>query len=277
MTFALDPRQLLDRALQAAALAELDRALARLECAAPGREDIHDARKSSKKLRAWLRLLKPSLKRRYRLVDGLLRDGARHLAARRDIEVAGQTLLRLRRGRHLTAAEFRMLERALARLHPPSSDARDIDAARALYTAARVYLAEAAPAADIAQLRKRLACSQAKCRRGLRRASASRAADDLHAWRKQIKYYGYQCALVAPVIPEALSPVVALKSLGEILGLHHDFHLLGEHLERCPPQTLPAALRQHAQERVRQRMDRLARDAIRLGEVLFEPEHAPRR
>lgn len=273
MAFALDPHRPLGAALQAAALDEIDRALERLH-GEPGAEDIHDARKSGKKLRAWLRLLKPELGERYALINGLLRDGARRLSAQRDADVAAQTLLRLRRGRRLTAAQFNALERALAALRPPAVDADAVQAARRLFKAARVYLAEFAPALSLATLRARVDASHRSCARGLHGARSHRP-EDLHDWRKRVKYYGYQCALVAPVLPEAAAPIAALKSLGEVLGLHHDFHAFAARLEQCPPQQLPALLKLRARQLAQLRMDALAAQAIRAGETVFKPQ--PRR
>ncbi|MDT8399732.1 MAG: CHAD domain-containing protein [Pseudomonadales bacterium] len=59
-------------------------------------DTIHRFRVAGKKLRAWLRLIRPAIGRdRWRLLDHALRDDARTLAGRRDREVMLKTLKRL--------------------------------------------------------------------------------------------------------------------------------------------------------------------------------------
>lgn len=268
MTFALDPQRPLGEALCRAALDELERATQRLRGDDVDKDDIHEIRKSGKKLRAWLRLLRPELGERYAIVNGLLRDAGRRLSARRDADVARQTLVRLRRGRRLTASQFQQFDAALANLRPPPLEADALADARHLLKAARVYLADFTPVIDIGTLGTRVAENRACCLHGLRRARATRSPEDLHAWRKRVKYYGYQCALVGPVLAEAAAPAAALKTLGETLGLHHDFHAFAERLERAPT-TLGELLKLRARQIARARMDQLCARAIAQGERLF--------
>lgn len=268
MTFALDPQRPLGEALRCAALDELDSATQHLRGDDVDADDIHEMRKSAKKLRAWLRLLRPELGERYAILNGLLRDASRRLSARRDADVARQTLLRLRRGRRLTASQFQQLDVALAHLRPPAVDADALADARRLLKAARVYLADFEAAFDHKTLGARLAQTRTRCVRGLRRSRTTRSPEDLHAWRKQVKYYGYQCALVAPVLPEAAAPTRALKALGETLGLHHDFHSFVQRLERAPAK-LGELLKLRARQIAQARMDHLCARAIAQGEQLF--------
>lgn len=268
MTFALDPQRPLGEALRRAALDELDGATQHLRGDDVGADDIHEMRKSAKKLRAWLRLLRPELGERYAILNGLLRDASRRLSARRDADVARQTLLRLRRGRRLTASQFQQLDAALAQLRPPVVDADALADARRLLKAACVYLADFDAAFDVETLGARLAQSRARCVRGLRRSRTTRSPEDLHAWRKQVKYYGYQCALVAPVLPQAAAPTRALKALGETLGLHHDFHAFAERLENAPAK-LGELLKLRARQIAQVRMDQLGARAVAQGERLF--------
>lgn len=64
MAFVASPELPLHRSLQRVALGEIDHALKRLK--SPGRADIHEARKSCRKLRAWLRLLGEVIESRQR-------------------------------------------------------------------------------------------------------------------------------------------------------------------------------------------------------------------
>lgn len=270
MAFTLDPDRPLGDALRAVALDELDKALERLRGDTPAANDIHDARKSGKKLRAWLRLLRPELGERYTVLNTLLRDAGRRLAGRRDAYVACQTLRRMRAGRRLTAEQFRTLGDALGTPHagePASAD--DIGDARRLLKAAQIYLQAFAPALGVDTLAQRLDDNRARCVRALGQCRATRRPDDLHDWRKRVKYYGYQCALVMPVLEDAAVPVEALKTLGETLGLHHDFHAFALRLERCPASRVGELLKLRARQIAQDRMDALAERALAQGGRLF--------
>lgn len=269
MAFVLDPALPLHDALRAAATTELGQTLQRVRGASA--DDVHETRKSIKKLRAWLRLLRRPLGRQFRLIDTLLRDAGRGLSARRDADVARQTLQRLLRGRRLALSEFRALDSTLETLRP-ADDADALGAARAepLLSTVMIYIAGCDIAADAAQLHQWLAASRRDCRRGLRAARSAGTSAALHDWRKQVKYYGYQCALLAPLQPEAGKQLPQIKSLGEALGLHHDFHALGERLERCPAGRLGELLRLRAREAIQARMADLSATALRRGARLFD-------
>ncbi len=275
MAFAIDPDLAPGAGLHAAALAELDKALARLHAAPVSESDIHDARKSCKKVRACLRLLRPELGERYATVNALLRDGARGLSARRDDAVAHATLLRLRRGRRVTAVQFQAIDAALKCLREPADPEHALADARRRLKSARAELLAVEPVLDVDTLQSRLAEQRSRCARGLRQARASGSAEDLHDWRKRVKYYGYQCALLAPVLPAVAAPIPALKALGETLGLHHDFHALCLRLERCTPAQLSEPLKLRARQIAQDRMEALARVALARGARLFEASGPP--
>lgn len=270
MAFTLDPDRPLGAALRIAALDELDKALGRLRGADVTEDDIHDARKSGKKLRAWLRLLRPELDGLYAVLNALLRDAGRRLSGRRDAHVALQTLRRMRAGRRLTADQFRTLADALGSVHAAEPAGADtIGDARRLLKAAQIYLQAFEPATDVDSLARRLDEHRARCVRGLRQCRTTRRTDDLHDWRKRVKYYGYQCALVAPVLADAAQPVDTLKTLGETLGLHHDFDAFAQRLERCPANRVGELLKLRARQIAQQRMDALMERALAQGDRLF--------
>ena len=137
-------------------------------------EDIHETRKSIKRLRAWLRLLEPALGKRYRTLDTLLRDAAKALSGRRDRDVAHETLRSLRRGRLLTAAQYGALRpRIDATVHDAGHTAGANADARRLLKAAGVYLRRLElPDLEDAMLARQLAQNRARCRRRWRRVRA---------------------------------------------------------------------------------------------------------
>jgi CHAD domain-containing protein len=273
MAFAVDPQLTPGTALRQVAERELDQALACLR--EPSPEKIHQARKSLKKLRAWLRLLRGELGTLYALLNRLLRDAGRSLSGQRDADVALQTLRRLRLGRQLTAPQYHALRTLLSR----DRACGDIDAAasraRRLMKAARVYFNELdlkgldTDTGEIT-LKRHLRTQRSRCRRQLQRVGSRPRAEALHDWRKQVKYLGYQHGLLAPRLRDAGDDVAALKALGETLGLHHDFHALAQRLERCAQhRDADQLVLLRARELIQLRLTTLSDTALRQGQTLF--------
>ncbi len=269
MAFALDADAPLPSTLRDTAGAELARAIARLH--QPGAKDVHEARKSLKKLRAWARLVRPALgDEHYRVINALLRDAARELSQTRDAAVAAQTLLRLRRGRHLSADHYARLKPLLApplKTTPSPTAARH---ARRLLKAATLYVDDAALPPDDGALRAAHRRARQRCARLYRQCLADPDAEHLHRWRKHIKYLGYQCALLAPRDPAVGQEIPALKALGELLGLHHDIHTLGLRLDQLAPADIDELLRLHARQLFAQQCVTLGERALAQAAPLFE-------
>ncbi|MES0872672.1 CHAD domain-containing protein [Sinimarinibacterium thermocellulolyticum] len=231
MDTALDAGAPLQARLLAIARRESVRALAAL--AAPTAANVHAARKSIKRLRAWLRLLRAHIGAQYRLIDRLLRDAARQLGGRRDAEVAVQTLRSLRRARRIDAEHYRQLSALLAQT-PPATASRDAatHAALTLLSAASVYIEELAlPALDAAELLAALERTRRRCRRECKRAKSAPSAATLHDWRKWVKHLLTQAQWVQALLGVTDMDLDALKALGEDLGRHHDLAELQRRLE----------------------------------------------
>jgi hypothetical protein len=267
VAFRIDPALALPDALHAVALSESARALESLRRGADA--DVHVARQSGKKLRAWAQLLRPALAQRYPMVRRLLRDGARAVALTREATVAQATLAQLARSARLAADHRAGLAAAVER-HFAISLAERAQSARqaeALFAAAREYL-DGAALAELAapRLDARLQRSLRDAAAGYRRALAQPTPAQLHDWRKQVKRAVYQCHLLAPL---RLAPGVepALRPLAERLGAHHDLEMLA--------QILPAldldrpATRRRLLQQLRRRQAQLRREALQRGRALF--------
>jgi CHAD domain-containing protein len=231
MAFDLDPQQPLPAALIESARAECARAEAAFIDPTPA--NVHAGRKSIKRLRAWLRLLRPQLGERYGLIDRLLRDSARQLGGRRDADVARQTLLGLRRARLLDAAQYAALQ-AMIRSAPRDAQREGHAEQRAvtLLRAAATYLdALAPPVVDATVLRAALERTRLRCRREFRSARARPGAEALHEWRKWVKHLGTQVQLLEPRLGDSGIDAGALKTLADELGRHHDLAQLQLRLE----------------------------------------------
>lgn len=224
---ALDPRLPPGPAVRALALALIDDILARLP-----RGDaraVHDARRTCKQLRALLRLARPRLGAQYAAGNAGLRDANRALAADRDAQVLVDTA------------------RALL--------AHDAPARRELVRAMRRRV----PGARQADLRD--------ARRAYRACQRRPAASTLHEWRKQVKYHRNQLALVAPLWPQGRARVRALDTLGDLLGWHHDLHMLELAVAGLPRSARRLAAT--ARHRIAHEQLRATREALKLGKILF--------
>ncbi|WP_028009291.1 CHAD domain-containing protein [Solimonas flava] len=250
----------LRRQLRAAAAAELERA--RQPLRRGGNRNAHTVRKHIKRLRAWRRLAAADDAAARRL-ERRLRHAAHRLAAQRDREVLAAMLQRLRRGRHLNAAEHARLLAAL----PAIDDAAEAQAeARHALKHGRAALAGIRWPRQAMTLRRRIAASRSACRRDFAAAAAAPRAEVLHRWRRHLKRLGYQYELLGALLPQAFADTAPLAALEATLGLHHDWWLLQRWAEAT---TLPPRLKQRLLALAAQRLDRLAALALRRGAALF--------
>lgn len=269
MSFVIDPKRPLHESLVAVARGETAAALQQLQGDGASAAAIHQTRKHLKRLRAWLRLLKPWLAEHYTLLDRLLRDAGRQLAGRRDLDVAAETLLSLRRGRQLAAEPYQQLRAALADMpaHVPLATAQAD--ARGLIATAQWYLMHLTlPPLKRAALRQALARQRARCQRDWQRARVAQDAVALHDSRKSIKHLATLQRLLAPRLPVAEADTGALSALGEQLGRHHDLYELRGLLDRLPlaGQEL---MKLRVRDRIDARMATLERDLLARGDTLF--------
>ena len=200
-------------------------------------EGVHEARKSLKKSRTIIRLLRDLLgQERYAVANGRLRAAGRALSSTRDADVlvAGLEGI-LARGqlqpatvaglRERLTAERAEAHRLATELAGPRSEALErIAAGRA--DAERWQLAGADQTAAVLAGLTRL------YRRGQRRMLAAHedpSPTALHEWRKRVKDLGYTLRLVAPAWPAVLEPLAAeAQRQWDLLGDDHDLVLLAE-------------------------------------------------
>lgn len=241
--------------------------------AARGDTLIHDLRKTVKKTRALLRLVRPNFKP-FKTENAALALAAEGISGVRDAEVMRATLARLG-----------------AERHDPAHDPEGAEAARRLLAALPHDHATPDPAAlarfadRIGEIRDRArhwkvhkhgwnsyapgliaSYDQARTRMALARDTGADAA--LHSWRSRVKHHWYQARLLAPIWPEMMAPVIAAADrLGETLGDHHDLSVLCDALDGPLGAHLPqpAALIRLA----RARQARLETEAFGLGARLF--------
>jgi CHAD domain-containing protein len=231
MSFEFKNGESVSHAVQRIAGHEIDTLLAQLRAGPSRRDAVHEARKSSKRLRALVRLVRDEIgEKRYRLENGGLRAAVRPLSSVRDAEalVHSLDLLAERFADDIRSRTFGRLRRVLA--------AR----MRALHTAPRTRMAMRHAAALVARARSRVAGwtirndgwsaldpglhrIYARARAAGRCAAVDSSVEHLHEWRKRSKDLRYVLDLLRPVWPPVMKTFAdQAHELTDRLGDDHD-------------------------------------------------------
>ena len=215
--------------------AELAEAEAALD-GAPGAQAVHGFRRSTKRARTALRLLRPALgDAHYHEVYARIRDAAGALSSRRDAEVMRTLALRLaERAKKPAAASLR----AFAAAEPPALDgaADPAERARAGIREARAALEHVAADPDWDDAVERaLARLEKRAKRAWRAARDGADDEALHRWRKRVKDCFHAAKLLkAHARSGARRRIKSLDRLGETLGQDHDLAVLAAALAAGP-------------------------------------------
>jgi CHAD domain-containing protein len=242
--FELSDAERLSDGLRRLSLEEVDRAIGGLLGGSDVDVAIHEARKSMKRLRAVLRLIRDELgEDRYRQENDLLRNTARLIAPVRDSAVRLETVstIRSRFSPHLKRSAFERLEHNLRIRHldartrvgeDPETLRRVVYALRSARARYRVWPAEADPketwrahpvAHSFEAMRGGLVRTYRRGSKEMKEAHKAPTAHNFHWWRKRVKYLRHQMELLRPMFPEVLDGYIdALDHLGELLGEEHD-------------------------------------------------------
>ncbi|WP_129775640.1 CHAD domain-containing protein [Peristeroidobacter soli] len=243
---------------------------------------IHDARKQLKKSRAALRLLRETIGEiAYRRENIALRDAARPLGVARDSKVLSVALDDLVE-RFEPATRSLKLDKFRRVLRQEQTSARQA-ITQTLMNKQRKALREVAARSsrwnmagdDWQVIGGGLQRIYRGGRKKMKRAARSRLSEDLHDWRKQVKYLWHQLQILEPAWPGLLPELAGqVHKLSEHLGDDHDLAVLHARLtahqdafERQDYDALVAVLDR--------RRTRLQDKACELGARIFEEK--PRR
>lgn len=279
--FELDEDELLSDGLRRLSLEEFDRAIGGLLAGSDIDLAVHEARKSMKRLRAVLRMIRDELgEQKYRRENEQLRDTARLIGSVRDSAVLITTVatIRTRFAAQLRRSAFETLEGNLDRRHTeararlvedPVLLRRVVYALRSARARYRVWPAETA-SHSFDTMRGGLRRTYRRGRKEMRIAASEPTAHNFHWWRKRVKYLRHQVELLRPMFPEVLDGyIVALDQLGDLLGEEHDLAelvaLVAEQPELCADEaevTLITALAEH-------RRSELQAEALAVGRKVY--------
>ncbi|HEU0061348.1 MAG TPA: CHAD domain-containing protein [Hyphomicrobiaceae bacterium] len=209
---------------------------------------VHDARRSLKRLRAMLRLVRPALgeswfKQSNRQLAGL----GQRLSQSRDLDVMLVTLSKLENGNGGLASDVaERLRRAVARhrglANGAARPASDRSLGGALQRAEKLFAAERLRGLALVHVAAGLEQSYRKARRSFRQAYQAESDEAFHSWRKATQAHWRHMQLLGRGWPESLGARAAeAKELSRLLGEDHDLAVLLGFAQKNGTAGLPPA------------------------------------
>ena len=238
-------------ALRGILIAQIEAARRRLRARrVPSDSSIHAARKTLKRARATLRLLRPALAdATYRRANTTLRDAGAGLRAARDAKVLLHTVDALlgsepRLVQAVLGSLGRMLERervaaSRALVRDGHGVAWSVDILTSLAADVQRWRVSRADSAYVVVALRR---TYKKSRKAMALATVRRTDASLHEWRKQLKYFVYQLQLLQPLRPKYLGKRLRMaRHLAGLLGLAHDLAVLRQKIKLQTGRTITRA------------------------------------
>ena len=247
MAFRFDPASPLDAELRRIAGEQIRKAERELGDEKGDRHAaVHAVRKRLKKLRGLIRLVRDARPKFYTKENARFRDMARALSGVRDRAALVESLdaLEAHYGDEVSTEAFgpirqRLIEQREAAagtdLAPAiESTLRELGEARHRLDAFAV--GKKNKAGDAAAIvAKGYGCIVRQARDEIRQAEKRGEATVFHDLRKRAKYHSMHLRLLGPLWPEAMAPLAeAAKTLGDDLGLDHDYAVLRAEIAASP-------------------------------------------
>ena len=245
-------------------------------------ENVHLIRTTTKRLRAFLRLLRPVISREVcERENARCKRVARQFASARGSSVARETLAALLQ----VAAEPGARARSIVKRFPDSSAslpdrsapemAMD-EAARELKNVRRAFRDLRGSPDDWALLGSGLERVYKQARRRMKAAFAEKSDDGFHRWRIRVKALRYLLQLLESMWPKRLSKTIAsLRELEKTLGDNHDISELKFILGSASSKLGSGDVLGRVNTSAHVEMRRLRRASHALGKKVFE--NKPRR
>ena len=209
-----------------------------LACAALARHSdrgaaVHDARRSLKRLRAMLRLVRPAVGEAwFKAGNRQLADLGQRLARRRDLDVMLVTLHKLENGTgSLPQSVADRLRRSVARsrnkVNGPVAPRSDRSLGGDLRRAERLFSGERLRSLALAHIADGLQQSYRKARHAFREAYSCETDEAFHNWRKTTQAHWRHMQLLGRGWPESIGARAGeAKELSRLLGEDHDLAVL---------------------------------------------------
>ena len=280
MAFKFESGEDLQAAARRVALEQLRMAIDHLNCTDDKRDrHVHEARKSMKRLRGLVRLVRKDLGGdNYMRENATFRDAAGLISGLRDAAVRVQTLDKLIEycGADIPRSGFSAVRLWLAqrRKNAYSRVATDNRAVQTivqeLERAHGRVESWSFSQRDVEGISTGLKRTYSRGRREYKRVYRDPSDEGLHNWRKSVKYLWYHTQLLGDGDPAALGVMAAeLDHLGELLGDDHDLFLLEETLLEAYPKRHGPSTIKALRRRISQKRQQLQRAARALGSRVY--------
>ena len=276
LAFKLDLDKDLSRAFRRLAADEIGKTCVRLGAPPEEREAaIHGARKSLKKVRALVKLARPSLDGSYDPLNGTLRDVGRGLSGARDATALIECLDKLEaafgkglKKRALAGTRRVLTERRDAVLADAAKVGSQIEGSVERLGKARRTARRASWPQSKADLKNDYERSYRACRKAWKAVREDAGGEVAHEWRKRTKALSAQIGLLrAEIGAETAALREALIDLGERLGDHHDLTVLEAAIVDEP--SVPAEERKLLEGLIEAERRAIRRFALSEGERLL--------
>jgi CHAD domain-containing protein len=280
MPYRLKSGESISEGVKRIALEETQSAAALLAGATARNRDeaIHEARKSVKKTRALLRLMRPEIEPVYAKENTRLRNIGRRLSAYRDRAVLIETFdaLQEKYTDDLKGATLASIRQGL--LLDKRRQQRGAGMAQALQRIAAGLRAAAArtsrwplEADGFEALAPGLTAAYRKARRAMAAVRAEARPELCHEWRKRVKDHWYHIRLVEDLWTEVMAGYEkSLKELETWLGDHHNLEVLKATLTAHPRQFGRSANIQLCLDLAAKYQKELLANSLSLGERVYE-------
>ena len=234
MAYRLKPGRQISPSVRDVGRDQIDRVLAQFSSKTSRGTAVHEARKSMKRLRALLHLVKPAMpKGSFAVSEARLKKIGRSLSGARDAQAMLETVRKLEA--HDGSAKVKQVTAALrAKLQAECAEAEHgltgagIKQLRKLLNEAKAGFAEMSlEPDDFSVVAVTLERDYRKARHAFSQAYRLRTDEAFHDWRKRVQRHWRQLLLVTPSWPKAIRPHAALaRNVSEALGEDHDLAVL---------------------------------------------------
>jgi len=270
MAFAFTSRSDTTWQVRRIALEQADKSLRDAEEMTDGFDaTVHRIRRRCKRMRGLLRLVRPVFDD-YSRENAIVRDAAAELSGSRDAKVVLDTFDALAAD-GLLSLPMDSREAVRSVLQPPDARVSEPQG-RALLEG---FAARMRPLRDrvpnwrldgrgFGLIEEGLEATYRHLRESYAAAARSGSAENLHEWRKAVKYHWHHVTLLERAAPDVLAPQRdTLDRLAEHLGDHHNLAVTGERLGSCD--KLGEAVINQVHAAVTRRQHELADAALNLG------------
>jgi CHAD domain-containing protein len=282
MSFELNADESLRKNVRRIARNQMDNVLECLTGPRQGSRDeaVHEARKSFKKIRAVLRLVRPVIdEESYREENTCFRDAGRPLTEVRDARILIETLDRIAEHfkEHIVGRSFddvrRALQKNLRAVRKRVLDEQDAFAVVA--EAVRQSRGRIKSWADVPNkwpaVGEGLEDVYRRAGDAHEEAIADPTVEALHEWRKQAKYLRYQVEILRPIWRERMEELAReTDRMGDLLGDDHDLAVLRQMLTDDPGRFGDEGNREVLLALIDRRRAELEQEAMVLGRRFFQ-------